>query len=128
VIVVDASIVLRLVAQIEPVSLLDPLKAFDPWIAPAHLDLEVLNALRRYVRLGLLTERQAASSIETLNDVRLVRYSPHRHISRLWDLRNNVSPYDAAYLALAEFFQMPLYTHDARLASSPGHKAKIILI
>jgi predicted nucleic acid-binding protein len=49
-------------------------------------------------------------------------------LPRIWDLRNNLTAYDAAYVALAEALDMPLLTRDRRLASAPGHRAQIELV
>ena len=49
-------------------------------------------------------------------------------MSRMWELRHNVTAYDGAYLALAEALAAPLVTRDAKLASAPGHRARIVLV
>jgi predicted nucleic acid-binding protein len=55
----------------------------------------------------------------------ITRYSHGLLLDRMWDLRDNVSAYDAAFVALAEALALPLVTTDARLASAPGHRAMI---
>jgi predicted nucleic acid-binding protein len=58
-------------------------------------------------------------------DLRITRYAPVVLLERIWELRQNLSAYDAAYVALAEKLQAPLITRDQRIAAAPGHKAKI---
>jgi predicted nucleic acid-binding protein len=57
--------------------------------------------------------------------MRLTRYSHEPFIERIWELRENVSAYDAAYVALAEALEAPMITTDGRLAQAPGHSATI---
>ena len=57
--------------------------------------------------------------------MRLTRYSHGPFIERIWELRENVAAYDAAYVALAEALDAPMITTDARLAQAPGHSARI---
>jgi predicted nucleic acid-binding protein len=127
-IVADASIVLHLVAQIEPVDVLEPLIAHEPWLAPSHIDLEIINALRRYVRHEKMTVDRAEEALSNLGDLRLDRYPPEKFRGRIWEMRDNLSPYDAAYVALAELFSTPFYTRDTKLAAVPGHHAKVMVI
>lgn len=85
--------------------------------APHLLDLEVLSALRRKLTAGEVTAARAAEAVEDLADLALVRF-PHDPFSgRIWGLRDNFTPYDAAYVALAEALDgASLLTADARLA------------
>lgn len=96
--------------------------------APELLDIEVLQALRRYVRLGALTPERGADAVEALGQLDVVRYGHAELVPRVWALRSNLTAYDAAYIALAEGLHAPLLTLDARLASAPGHQAKVHLI
>ena len=57
------------------------------------------------------------------SDIRTIFFLP-----RVWDLRNNLTAYDAIYVALAEVLDAPLLTRDKRLAASPGHHARIELV
>ena len=95
--------------------------------APELLDLEVAQVLRRYQRDGELSAERAAQALEDLADLRLDR---HRHLPllvRVWELRDNLTAYDAAYVALAELLDAPLLTCDARLSRAPHH-AKVELV
>ncbi len=93
--------------------------------APHLLDVEVAHVLRRMVRESLITERRASQAISDLMALRLTRYPHSVFLPQIWRHRNNLSAYDAAYLALAEELGAPLLTRDARLAAAPGHNAKV---
>jgi predicted nucleic acid-binding protein len=93
--------------------------------APHLLDLEVAQVLRRLVRETTITAERAGQVIQDLRDVRLTRYPHVMLLGRIWQLRHNLSAYDAAYLALAEALDVPLITRDARLRSASGHTAQV---
>lgn len=95
--------------------------------APHLLDLEVAQVLRRLVRDGTVSAQRAGQAIEDLVDLRITRYPHSLLLPRIWQCRNNLSAYDAAYIALAEKLRAPLMTRDARLASTPGPIAQIEL-
>ena len=95
--------------------------------APHLLDVEVLSALRRLVFDGDVTEDRGAAAISAFARFRVRRW-PHRGLrTRIWELRHNLSAYDAAYVALAERLACPLTTSDTPLARSSGHRARIEL-
>ncbi len=96
--------------------------------APHLLDLEVTQVLRRYARSGELTVQRGMQALEDLVDLPLVRYPHEFLLGRIWELRDNVTAYDAAYLALAEALAAPLVTRDAALASSRAHRARVELM
>jgi predicted nucleic acid-binding protein len=89
------------------------------------LDVEFAQVLRRLVREGALTRKRAEEAIEDLTAVRVTRYAPILLIPRIWQLRQNLSAYDAAYVALAEVLHAPLITRDQRIAAAHGHAAAI---
>jgi predicted nucleic acid-binding protein len=96
--------------------------------APHLIDLEVTQAVRRYLLAGVLT---AGRSREAMEDLAQFPIRRHRHdvlLPKIWALRHNVSAYDAAYLALAEALDAPLVTRDARLAGTTGHRARVELL
>ena len=94
---------------------------------PHLFDVEVLHVLRRHSLRGDLSEEQSRLILNLLQDIKAVRY-PHAPLaSRIWELRENLSAYDAAYVALAEVLDAPLVTMDARLAQAPGIRAEVEL-
>jgi len=129
-IVLDASALLELLlgtAQGHTIAarLADPeLGLHTPHLA----DVEVAQALRRYVRERNLDADSAASALADLRALDLVRHSHEPLLDRVWALRENVTAYDAVYVALAEALDAPLLTCDGRLARAPGINARVELV
>jgi predicted nucleic acid-binding protein len=96
--------------------------------APHLIDLEVAQVLRRYVAHGRLGEERAEQALEDLRDLDLNRYPHDVLLSRIWELRNNASAYDAAYLALAEALNAPLLTSDGGMRSVPDARAVVEVV
>jgi len=96
--------------------------------APHLLDAEVAQVLRRYVATGILVARRAEEALQDLLDLRIRRYGHTPLLRRVWELRDNLTAYDALYVSLAEALGATLLTRDARLASAPGHRARIQVI
>ena len=96
--------------------------------APFVVDIEVMSAVRRLVRVRALDERRIHQTLADLiaSPVRRVPHTPL--LPRIWALRHNLTPYDAAYVALAEALGAPLLTADRRLAGAPGIECEIELI
>jgi predicted nucleic acid-binding protein len=86
--------------------------------APHLLDVEVAQVLRRLVREAVISAQRAEEAINDLADMRVTRYPHFVYLSRIWQLRHNLSAYDAAYVALSENLGATLLTRDARLASA----------
>lgn len=96
--------------------------------APELIDLEVVSVLRRLLAAGHVDERRAALALQDLTDLPLQR-APHRALlTRIWELRNNVTAYDAAYVALAEALGTTLLTADGRLAAAPGLRCEVVVL
>jgi predicted nucleic acid-binding protein len=95
--------------------------------APHLLDIEVAQVLRRLVREATVSAQRAEEAIRDLLDLRVTRYPHFLLLPRIWQLRHNLSAYDAAYVALAEELGATFITRDARLASAPGHTARVEL-
>ena len=93
--------------------------------APHLLDVEIIQVLRRLVRERVVSVPRADQAITDLLDLRINRYPHFVLLPRIWQLRHNLSAYDAAYVALAEELDAILLTSDARLASASGHTAQI---
>ena len=96
--------------------------------APHLLDLEVAQVLRRYCASGEMDAERGREAVRDLADIPINRYPHDVFLPRIWELRPNMTAYDAAYVALAETLPAPLLTRDTRLASAPGHAAIIELI
>jgi len=95
--------------------------------APHLLDLELAQVLRRLVREGRVSAPRADQAIEDLFDLRVTRYPHFVFLPRIWRLKDNLSAYDAAYVALTEKLGATLITRDARLASASARVVSIEL-
>ena len=96
--------------------------------APHLIDLEVASAWRRLLTADRLDERRASLALADLDALRLER-APHGPLlPRCGELRDNLTIYDAAYVALAEQMETRLLTGDARLAGAPGVECEIEVI
>lgn len=93
--------------------------------APQLMDIEVAQVMRRYCIAGKLDATRAAQAIDDLQALDLHRYPHEPLLPRIWQLRDNLTAYDAAYVALAEALRAPLLTFDARLAAAPGNHARV---
>jgi predicted nucleic acid-binding protein len=103
----------------------------DPEIglhAPHLLDVEVAQALRRFVRDGELDSGVARAALEDLRSLDLERHGHEPLLDRVWALRPNLTAYDAVYVALAEALDAILLTCDARMARAPGVQKRIELV
>jgi predicted nucleic acid-binding protein len=97
-------------------------------VAPEMLDLEVLSVLRRLHQTGDVPLRRAEQALRDLTDLPVRRSSHRPLLARCWELRENLTVYDASYVALAEALETVLLTADARLARAPGTRCRIELI
>ncbi|WP_027942647.1 type II toxin-antitoxin system VapC family toxin [Amycolatopsis taiwanensis] len=88
--------------------------------APYAVDLECASTLRGLVRGGKLPVDEAQRALELLGIIKLKRYDHVPLLPRIWQLRHNMWPYDAAYVALAESLGADLITLDSKLARAPG--------
>lgn len=128
-IVLDASVAIALLTEAKGADSTRVAAVFEDDVAAPHLiDLEVLYSLRRRHRAGLLTLHQSRRALEDLDGWALRRYPHTVLMGRILELRDNLSAYDAAYVALAELLEAPLVTRDARLAGAPGNRAEVRLV
>lgn len=105
------------------------LLAADPgWAAPAHLFVEVLSVLRRKARTGAVSPERAADVLAALTEIAVEEIPMSDLLERVWELRANVSAYDAAYVAAAELLGCPLVTGDGRLAKAPGVRCTVFTV
>jgi len=96
--------------------------------APHLLDIEVTSVVRRYVIEGKLAADRGRGAIENLAALDIERHGHDALLPRIWELRCNLTAYDAAYVALAEALDAPLLTRDRRLAAAPTHLARVLLV
>ncbi|MGI8839486.1 MAG: type II toxin-antitoxin system VapC family toxin [Caulobacteraceae bacterium] len=129
-IVVDASAVLELLLRTPAASAVEQ-RLFAPGETlhtPHLLDLETAQVLRRYAAAGEIGEGRGRAALADLADLPLRRYAHDFLLPRVWALRNNLTAYDAVYVALAEALDAPLLTRDQRIAAAAGHRAKVELV
>jgi predicted nucleic acid-binding protein len=93
---------------------------------PHLLDVEVVGAIARLVRTRGITVALAEQALLDLANLDVSRYPHLLLVQRMWDLRANVTAYDAAFVALAETLDAPLVTTDQRLAQAPGLDVEIV--
>jgi predicted nucleic acid-binding protein len=96
--------------------------------APQLVDLEVTSAWRRLAAGGHLDERRVQLALDDLRSLRMDRVAHAALVGRCWELRDTLTVYDAAYVAVAELMDAALVTADARLARSPGPRCRIELL
>ncbi|WP_243654710.1 type II toxin-antitoxin system VapC family toxin [Nocardia alba] len=119
---VDASVFAH--ALLNPAPLGDScraaLEADNRWIAPQHWTVEVLSVIRRFTRAGTIGTEQATRAVLALEKLDPEVPVTCVLVARIWELRDDLTAYDAAYVAAAESYGCDLLTTDARLANAPG--------
>jgi predicted nucleic acid-binding protein len=93
---------------------------------PEHFNVEALSALRRYAIRGELGELRAAEALAALRDLRTLTYPVIELVAEIWDLREALSTYDAAYLALARRLDVGLVTLDGGLAAVAFKEGRLV--
>ena len=128
--VLDASVVLEVLLRTPDSEVIADrvLSAGEPLHAPHLLDLEVAQVLRRYVMRGELTDSRGRDALDVMAVFPIARYSHEPLLGRIWQLRETLTAYDAAYLALAEALGVTLLTRDQRLARARGIRARVELV
>lgn len=129
-IVLDASVVLEVLLRMPTgVTLQERLFDYDETLHVPHLlDVEVAQVLRRYALGREVDAERCRTALDDLAGLALTRYPHDFLMPRVWDLRGNLSAYDAVYVALAEALDAPLLTRDQGLANAPGHRARVELV
>ncbi|MEA3501195.1 MAG: type II toxin-antitoxin system VapC family toxin [Actinomycetota bacterium] len=94
-------------------------------IAPHLVDLEVMQGLRRHDRKG---RHDAVRALRQFRLLEIRRFDHEPLLPRIWELRHNLTAYDAAYVALAEVVGAPLFTSDRSIVNAPGHHAEVIVL
>jgi predicted nucleic acid-binding protein len=93
---------------------------------PEHFSVEALSALRRYAIRGELGEMRAAEALAALRDLRTLTYPVIELVAEIWDLREALSAYDAAYLALARRLDVGLVTLNGGLAAVAVKERRLV--
>ena len=124
-IVVDASAALSALLNAGPAR---SALASERLHAPHLVDSEIVHALRRRVMARQLLAEAAWTALDSWRRLGMTRYAVFSLLDRVWELRENVSAYDASYVALAELLDCPLLTADDRLSRAPGVRCAITVV
>jgi predicted nucleic acid-binding protein len=130
VIVLDASALVELIlhtptGQLVASHIADPA---DGLHAPHLADVEVVQALRRYVRQGDIDTSAASAALDDFRALDVQRHAHEPLLERVWELRQNFTAYDAVYVALAEVLDAVLLTCDDPLSRAPGLPDRVVLV
>lgn len=125
-IVVDCSALVDTLTAAPGTDLLRTRMAGDELHAPQLLDYEVVSALRGLALAGHLSQARAEDALTDYEDLVIERWPAADALRRrTFQLRHNLSAYDAAYVALAEALECPLLTRDARIGKTAGHMVPV---
>ena len=129
-IVVDASAVLEVLLRTPAAASVEDrlFGSGETLHAPHLIDVEVAQVLRRYAASGEVDPERCRVALTDLIDLPLTRYPHDFLLARAWELRHNLTAYDAVYVALAEVLDAPLLTRDGRLSRASEHRARIELV
>ena len=124
-IVADASVLMASLLGVGPTrDLLSTVQVHVPHL----VDTEVASALRKYVRVGRLKAPDGWRLLQTFRWMAVIRHGSFSMLDRVWELRDNLTAYDAAYVALAEAIDCPLVTADARISRAPGLRCVVTVV
>lgn len=129
-IVVDASALLEVLLRTPAFDAVSG-RLFEPGEtlhAPHLVDVEIAQVVRRYAAAGEISQERGRAALSDLADFAMRRYPHDFLLQRVWELRDNLTAYDAVYVALAEALDAPLLTRDRRLAAAAGRRARIELV
>jgi predicted nucleic acid-binding protein len=127
VIVADTSVVAELLlARPAAAKIRSALARHSELHVPEHFHVELLSVLRRYSIRGELSQRRAAEALAALADLRAIRYPVIELVETIWDLRAELTAYDAAYLALAQRLDVGLITLNKGLARSASRLGRLV--
>jgi len=130
VIVIDASALLEALLRTPAATAVEE-RLFDlgdTLHAPHLIDIAVAQVLRRYAVTGQVEPGRCQGALGDLSDFPLHRYPHDVLLPRIWELRHNLTAYDAVYVALAEPLDAALLTRDRRLAATAGHHIQVDLV
>jgi predicted nucleic acid-binding protein len=127
VIVVDASAIGEtLLVRPSASAIRDVLAGHEEIHAPEHFHVEAISMLRRFALRGELSERRMALALSALRELRVVRYPVIHLLDAVWELRDQLTAYDAAYLALARRLDSRLLTLDGGLAVAARAEGRLV--
>lgn len=128
--VVDASTLVAFYVAEDPrrASVVTRLGAGDALFAPAHLDAEVVSALRKLSQTNVAVRTAVPAALKHLARFPIRRMPLAPLLPRMWELRENITAYDAAYVALAERINGALVTCDAKMAGASGPRCTFDVI
>lgn len=98
----------------------------DALVAPAILPAEAMAAVRSWALRGVISTGEAGAAAAAIRDLRVVAHPFEPFARRIWDLRSNLTVYDAWYVALAEALGTELVTADRRLVAAPGPACPVV--
>ncbi len=124
-IVVDASAALSALLNAGPAR---SALASEQLHAPHLIDSEVANGLRRMVNAQQVDTDSGWAALDAFRRLGMTRYPVFSMLDRVWELRDNLSAYDASYVALAELLGCSLLTADARLSRAPGIRCPVTVV
>jgi predicted nucleic acid-binding protein len=127
-IVVDASAIVELLLRTQPGERVEAAMRAEPAYAPSLIDAEIVSAVARLERKGVIAPRDAAAIIERWAKATVIRVDTSGLIADVWRRRTSMSTYDAFYIALAERIDGTLVTGDRRLAGSPGIGVPLLVV
>jgi predicted nucleic acid-binding protein len=129
-IVVDASALLEVLLRTPAARAVERrlFEAGESLHAPHLIDLETAQVLRRYAAGGQISAERGRTALDDLAALGVRRYPHDWLLIRVWQLRDNLTAYDAVYVALSEALDAPLLTRDRRLAAAAGHRAQVELV
>jgi predicted nucleic acid-binding protein len=126
-IVVDASVLANVIADDGPQGkrARTEIRAAGDLAAPDLVDVETVAVLRKRWLAGTITQRRFATAVDDLELISIDRYPTLPLMRRAFELRANLTSYDASYVALAEVLDCELVTGDGRLGNAPGPRCPI---
>jgi predicted nucleic acid-binding protein len=127
--VVDASALLDVLLRLPNAAAIEARLLEEPVLHAPHLiDVEVAQVVRRYSLTGRIDEQRARELFADLADFPMRRYPHTALLARVWELRDNLSAYDAVYVSLADALDTPLLTRDRRLATAARRHIRVELV
>ncbi|MGL5810490.1 MAG: type II toxin-antitoxin system VapC family toxin [Nocardioides sp.] len=126
-IVVDAGLIVEALT-VRSSAAAGVVRSADVMVSPAHLDAEAGHAIRGLVRGGLLSVTEGEHCLADLTVSMIARAPLAPLLTRAFELRANLTFYDALYVSLAEAYRLPLVTTDARLSRAPGFRCEIDVV